>query len=415
MRFRNSLCVFAVLAGAAPLTAQCSNVWLPGDGLPGTSSPGNVYATTMWDPDGGGPSPALLIVAGNFAAAGTALANCVAAWEPTTGSWSPLGTGMDNVVWALTTLPNGDLIAGGSFTTAGGTSANYIARWDGVAWSALGTGMNGGVSALTTLPNGDVVVGGSFTAAGGVGASRIARWDGAAWSALGTGMHGFTVNALVPLPNGTLIAGGNFTIAGGAPANRIARWDGAAWSALGTGMNNSVLALTTLPNGDVAAGGQFVTVDGAVSAYLARLSTTCPATAVSYGAGCASSGGNNTLVAVTLPWVDAVFHSQATGLPNSAFAIAVTSFVSFAQGAAPLAALLPPQGVPGCDLLVQPDILHLVPAAAGTAQFQVFLPNTPPLVGATFFHQMVPFELDAQGNLVAITSTNALQLTAGAF
>jgi len=133
------------------------------------------------------------------------------------------------------------------------------------------------------------------------------------------------------------------------------------------------------------------------------------------GVGCASSDGSNTLVAVTLPWVDAVFSAQTTGLPNSALVIAVTSFVSFAQGAAPLASLLPPHGVPSCDLLVQPDILHLVAAAAGTAQFQAFLPNTPPLVGATFFHQMVPFELDAQGNLVAITSTNALQLIAGDF
>jgi hypothetical protein len=34
---------------------------------------------------------------------------------------------MNNGVYALAVLPNGDLIAGGGFTTAGGTGANYIA------------------------------------------------------------------------------------------------------------------------------------------------------------------------------------------------------------------------------------------------------------------------------------------------
>jgi hypothetical protein len=38
-----------------------------------------------------------------------------------------------------------------------------------------------------------------------------------------------------------------------------------------------------------------------------------------------------------------------------------------------------------------------------------------PLVGVTFFHQMVPIELDMAGVWVAVNATNALQLTAGAF
>jgi len=44
---------------------------------------------------------------------------------------------------------------------------------------------------------------------------------------------------------------------------------------------------------------------------------------------------------------------------------------------------------------------------------ELFLPNTPPLVGVTFYHQLVPIEFDAQGSWVAVTATNALQLTAG--
>ena len=41
--------------------------------------------------------------------------------------------------------------------------------------------------------------------------------------------------------------------------------------------------------------------------------------------------------------------------------------------------------------------------------------NTPPIVGVQFHQQMVAIELDGLGNWVAITSTNALQLTAGIF
>ena len=180
-------------------------------------------------------------------------------------------------------------------------------------------------------------------------------------------------------------------------------------------MDDEVEALTTLANGDVVAGGEFTRVDDAVSAYLARLSTTCPATSITSGTGCPSSGGSNTLIAATLPWVEATFRATGTGLPPLAIVIAATSVTSIPQGLAPLSALLPPLGQPGCDLLVQPDILEAMVTLTGSAQSSLFLPNTPPLVGVTFFHQMVPIELDGVGNWIAITSTNALQLTAGAF
>ena len=49
----------------------------------------------------------------------------------------------------------------------------------------------------------------------------------------------------------------------------------------------------------------------------------------------------------------------------------------------------------------------------GDAQSDMFLPNTPPLVGVVFYHQLVPIELDAQGAWVSVTATNAIQLTAG--
>lgn len=51
----------------------------------------------------------------------------------------------------------------------------------------------------------------------------------------------------------------------------------------------------------------------------------------------------------------------------------------------------------------------------GTATFAASVPNTSSLVGLTVYHQMLPAEADASGNLVAITATNALQLVIGVF
>jgi hypothetical protein len=245
-------------------TSPCVDGWVPGDGVPGTDW--IVYDTTMWDPDGPGPLPARLVVGGWFSIGGNTLASRIAAYDPSTGQWSALGSGSwDGWVDTLAVLPGGDLVAGGRFTTAGGVPASNIARWNGSAWSALGSGVDSDVLALAVLPGGDLVAGGYFTTAGGAAANHIARWDGSTWSALGFGMN-YEVLALTVLPGGDLAAGGHFTNEG----NRIARWNGSVWSALGSGMDNEVLALAVLPGGDLVAGGNFTTAGGVAANYIAR-------------------------------------------------------------------------------------------------------------------------------------------------
>ncbi len=227
-----------------------------------------------------------LIAGGDFTTASGVPANRVARWNGSV--WSALGSGMSGgsspAIYAFTTLPSGDLIAGGDFTTAGGVPASRIARWNGSAWSSLGSGMTGAntpwdpprITVLTTLPNGDLIAGGRFTTAGGVPASNIARWNGSAWSSLGSGTSG-TVYALKTLPSGGLIAGGIFTTAGGVVVNNIARWDGSAWSPLGSGLRSLVYTLTTLPNGDLIAGGDFTASGTTVMPYIARFRLDNPA------------------------------------------------------------------------------------------------------------------------------------------
>jgi len=122
------------------------------------------------------------------------------------------------------------LYVGGTFTTAGGAGANRIASWDGSSWSPLGTGLNNHVYAIVFDSRNIAYVGGVFTTAGGATANRIATWNGTAWSTLGVGMDA-GVWELRFGADEMLYAGGAFTTAGGVSlADRIARWNGAVWA-----------------------------------------------------------------------------------------------------------------------------------------------------------------------------------------
>ncbi len=258
--------------------AQCIPEWLPGDGLRGFD--GKVRTAILWDRDGPGGQPPVLVVGGDFTIAGTTFANNIALWNGT--SWEALGAGTSGEVFALAARPGGGLVAGGSFVRAGGffpagVAANGIAHWDGNTWSPLGTGMSPGsgstIQALAVFPNGDLVAGGIFTSAGGVAANSIARWNGSAWSPLGGGMGGTTpiVYDLVVHPDGDLFATGAFTSAGGVSAANIARWDGVVWWPLGTGLEGGFgYALTVLPNWNLIAGGSFSSAGGVSVSRVAR-------------------------------------------------------------------------------------------------------------------------------------------------
>lgn len=437
---------------ASRIARRSNGAWAPlGAGIQG----GLVYAMAeMANGD--------IVAAGSFNGAGGVSIPYIARWNGI--SWSSLGSGVSSHVYAVGALSNGGLVAGGLFSNAGGMPVSNIARWDGTSWSSFGSGTNSNINSLTELPNGDIVAGGIFTMAGASNVNCIARWNGAAWFPVGGGVAGAMnpsvstdVVVLHVLPNGDLIAGGNFSAAGGVPAAGIARWDGLTWSPLGSGLPGVVQDVRSMPNGDLIAvyvaaggssgvrrwdgaswsntgstfqgyvwtaavadegelfvGGDFILMNSQVSSRSARYLATCPALVASTGTGCTSSGGSNTLAAVTSPWVDANFRTRGTGLPATATILAVTSVTSIPQGVAPLSLIFSQAGA-GCDLLVAPDILQAGVTTTGIAQFEIYLPNTPPLVGVTFHQQLVPFEVDPLGAWVAVTATNRLQATVGAF
>lgn len=235
---------------------QCSQHWRLGPAAGGAlvSGLGNsAYAMATWDPDGAGPLQEWLVVGGAFTVAGAMRAHHIAAFDPSTASWRPIGPGFDGDVLALAVLPNGDLVAAGGFSFAGATACANVARWDGSSWTPLGTGTDGTVRALATLPGGALFAGGDFGNAGGAPAAYVARWDGASWSNVGAGTDA-PVHALLS-DQGTLVVGGGFAQAGGSPAPRAARWDGTQWTALGSQLVGTVKTLTIGPSGSLLAGG----------------------------------------------------------------------------------------------------------------------------------------------------------------
>ena len=253
----------------------------------GSGMDGNVWALTGFD-DGSGDGPALY-AGGYFSNAGRVRVNNIARWNGS--SWSPLGSGIDNVavVRALAVFDDGSgdgpaLYAGGYFEEAGGISANNIAKWDGSTWSPVASGVDGSVDALAVFDDGSgggpaLYAAGGFTIAGGVRANSVAKWDGKSWSPLGEGTDG-TVTTLVVFDDSSgagpaLYAGGGFTTAGDLTVNRIAKWDGSTWSPLGSGIDGSVFALSVFDDGSgdgpaLYAGGGFENAGGVTANRIAK-------------------------------------------------------------------------------------------------------------------------------------------------
>jgi len=139
--------LLSALAAALPLSAtrlsaQCATDLQPMSNPPGVANGDDIVATHFWDPDGPGPLPESLVIAGRFRYAGRAAANNIAMLDSTTGAFVPLGEGTDNWIYDLATDASGALIAVGNFHTAGGNPSPCVARWDGSSWQPLGGGLS---------------------------------------------------------------------------------------------------------------------------------------------------------------------------------------------------------------------------------------------------------------------------------
>ena len=245
----------ALLASAAPAAAQpCTPQWSSLGGVNGVDS--RVFGSTVWDPDGAGPQPPLLVVVGSHQVAGSVLSPGVAAWDGT--RWIALTSqGPDGVVQSVTVF-NGQLVVGGSFTSMDGVPASGVARLTADGWQPLGDGLDGDVLTLGVYNN-QLVAGGRLTASGSSAIEPVARWTGSQWQSVGTPAGAPAgderlVHTVVNLGS-DLIAVGEFTSIGGVSANYVARWNGTAWSAMGAGFNRTARSAAVLNNVLYVSGG----------------------------------------------------------------------------------------------------------------------------------------------------------------
>jgi hypothetical protein len=188
-------------------------------------------------------------------------------------------------------------------------------------------------------------------------------------------------------------------------SSEVRRWNGATTWLVASASGGTIYGgLVPLPDGSIGFYGDFISP----YVYYARLVSNCLPVSTTVAAGCAGSGGGNMLT-TDLPWRGGVLHSFANGMPTRSLVVSV-----FGWGTAPvtLSSLLP-QGQPGCTLHPTPDFVDLLVTTNGSVSLATAVPNNPTMFGLQFYHQMIPGELDAASNLVAVTATNTVRLLLG--
>lgn len=241
---------------------------------------------------GPGDPPEIQYFGGDFRTANGVPAIKVARWDGENIVSLGLNHGLTIFVNALHFAGVGNeapaLYVGGGFGHAGVVTAGGIARLQNDVWSPLGSGVHGVVFALTTFqqpgdPAPSLFVAGQFDRAGDVDVHSIARWDGAEWHDVGGGVSSSEgmaaqILALAVFDDGhgpALFAAGNFRLVGqpAMPVNSIARWDGVRWIPLSAGLGASIDHLQVFDDGNgpaLYALGSFNAIDGVVSRNIAK-------------------------------------------------------------------------------------------------------------------------------------------------
>lgn len=196
-----------------------------------------------------------------------------AAPDGTIGTWSAVGSGIDDTVWTLTRSDSGVIYAGGDITAAGGSPARGVAAWNGTTWSPVGGGLANSAYGNPRLVSslawsaGRLYAVGSFTTSGlgNTEDTGLAVFDGSTWSPVGGGLR-LSVDRLLPLgvavDDSLVYVAGELIQAGPLPDDdsAIAMWDGTSWSNLAGGFPRAgqyARAMAVAANGDLIAGGKF--------------------------------------------------------------------------------------------------------------------------------------------------------------
>jgi uncharacterized delta-60 repeat protein len=201
-----------------------------------------------------------------------------------------IGTGLNNVVYAVNIQADGKIVVVGGFTTFNGATVGRIVRLntDGTRDTAFttnnGTGAGNLVWCSAVQSDGKILLGGYFTSFNAFTVNRVVRLN-----ADGTRDTTFTTNtgtgasaevlAVAIESGGKMILAGSFTTFNGATVNRIVRLnsngtrDSAFTTNTGTGANGTVSGIAIQPDGKIILVGSFTTFNGTTVNRIVRLNT----------------------------------------------------------------------------------------------------------------------------------------------
>lgn len=176
-----------------------------------SAEPNNAVNTLVFDQAG------KLWLGGAFTTINATTYDYIAKYDPDTDTFSVLEVGTNGFVNDMDFGPDGNLYLVGTFTQAGSVSANRIAYWNGTKFIPLGTGFNNVGYAVDIDSDGQVFAGGAFTTAGGVTLpDKVAKWTGSVWVSLDVDLPGSAAIEAILVTNTGMFLG--FDTSGSAAA-----------------------------------------------------------------------------------------------------------------------------------------------------------------------------------------------------
>ncbi len=191
-------------------------------------------------------------------------------------------TGANNVVYALTLLPDGKMLVGGRFSHYNGslvgklTKLNQNGSLDNSF--SIGEGFDDDVYGITVQTDGKILVAGGFTKYNTESHRRLVRLlpNGSLDPAfqIGTGFN-FPVYETIVQPDGKILVAGFFTSFKGQPTGRIIRLnaDGSRDNSfnIGVGFDNYARVMHRLSDGSILVGGAFTAYQNQPYSRIIRL------------------------------------------------------------------------------------------------------------------------------------------------
>jgi hypothetical protein len=136
------------------------------------------------------------------------------------------------------------------------------------------------------------------------------------------------------------------------------------------------------------------------------------ASVTSFGSGCPGSNGVPLLASAVAPRLGTTFTSTLTHLATGAsFGAMLAGLDNTTSGLGSLPLPMAAFGLPGCNLLVSPDVSLFLPVVGGAVTNNLTIPANPNLIGVQLFQQGA--SLDPAVNAAGIVLSNGLAITVG--